>query len=239
MALTSVAPSRRVRTESFRSDGRAFQSLLHGYRSCVEEELANGDITNVLDTGDVGATARAVLSLSDPTELVRMKMAQDDAMALHTRSELERIWTVFDVDRDGRLSKSENRRLVEEYVTVLREFLPQMVKDNVAALVKLYIPSNEMARKTMTDQIVAISQRDVNYAVDEFVAKVKSNLGDLSDEIWEQMDVNKDGIVTKEEFLENFLTLASFPDFSHAMNTENDIAVPHYYRQHFRHEILS
>jgi len=36
--------------------------------SCVEEELANGDITNVLDTGDVGATTvRAVLSLSDGT----------------------------------------------------------------------------------------------------------------------------------------------------------------------------
>jgi len=92
-----------------------------------------------------------------------------------------------------------------------------MVKDNVAALVKLYIPSNEMAHKTMTGQI-AISQRDVNFAVQEFVAKVKSNIGDLNDEIWEQMDVNKDGIVTKEEFLENFLTLASFPDFSHAMN---------------------
>ena len=37
--------------------------------SCVEEELANGDITNVLDTGDVGRChgTAAVLSLSDGT----------------------------------------------------------------------------------------------------------------------------------------------------------------------------
>jgi hypothetical protein len=130
---------------------------------------------------------------------VMQKYAQRD------QAQLEYIYTQYVVrsDSDG-LSKAEVEPLIFDSIMALRRWLPRMhMQMNAANL-------NSMRNKHESDQRAILSDRMADMVMmieqhtEEILDERLHNMKETVDSIYNLMDVDGDGGVTKEEFLETF-----------------------------------
>eukprot|EP01065_Artemidia_motanka_P035058 TRINITY_DN4299_c0_g1_i1.p1 TRINITY_DN4299_c0_g1~~TRINITY_DN4299_c0_g1_i1.p1 ORF type:complete len:854 (+),score=158.44 TRINITY_DN4299_c0_g1_i1:47-2608(+) len=231
-AAAGSPPSGRLAQQRTRSasvlrpdSASAFSGLLQSY--C---RLVPGDMHDRVDTGDMSQLLDHVREIADPSQLALSKLHEYDTAAgtgISIERELEKIWERFDTDRDGQLSRQENMALVQAYLEALKLQWRPLLAETVTKVFRLF--SRDLDEATRRSS--AFLQDLTRYAEREADAFFSTlHVSSIAQELWERMDLDKDGVVSKHEFMESFLRaldLQDMPTASVSVITDEVIRLVH------------
>jgi len=139
-----------------------------------------------------------------------------------THDNMQNTWSQFDRNQDGALQKSEMRNVVSSLLTEISNNLPQMVQkatEPAAHNLEQWISSDSVGALGFNAHTNSGSVKALHTSVQDRVAKAATKLGQLlsilmtgllkdsdaiSDELFDTIDEDKDGQVTKREYSDGF-----------------------------------
>ena len=179
--------------DSFDGCAHVFDDLIESYREAFRKA-----IHDLADHGDFRVTIKSLGTDLDAIKNVQLKVTQDTQ-----REHLERIWNQFDFDQDGVLSQKENESLCRNYFKALRKSFPKMLDGMVTMIFTTLLGKD--TQKGVIETMVKSVQEKMVPLVNQFDPLLSDGCVQISREIWNHMDLNNDGKVTQDEFVETFL----------------------------------
>jgi len=190
-------------------------------------EVMGKDLTHILEITKLVLEQSNKSSDGELKKTIKKKISKIQAKAVTEITQVyEKIWNKYDVDRDGFLSKEECTRLIKDQFIVQREKLPLMID---VFIDQCWGIMENMIRQQLQEQATSLTpQLRLQQAVMEEMAfeEKKTNLNQkkklflvlsskkldqlitdcerISNTVWAQMDENEDGLVSREDFIDNF-----------------------------------
>eukprot|EP00747_Dinoflagellata_sp_TGD_P166664 gnl/TRDRNA2_/TRDRNA2_189805_c0_seq1.p1 gnl/TRDRNA2_/TRDRNA2_189805_c0~~gnl/TRDRNA2_/TRDRNA2_189805_c0_seq1.p1 ORF type:complete len:306 (-),score=67.66 gnl/TRDRNA2_/TRDRNA2_189805_c0_seq1:101-1018(-) len=208
-ATSSGRPARPCPSPKAHQRGMALDSFMDAmicdvseFRQCVETPMA-----------------RAANGASSPQELLAIKLElkqrAKDHMQKAQRSSIRPLWDEFDKDQNGVLTADECRSLVSAYLQALVPKSDDMVRGSIELGMELSVllseqkcedaKAKEELRAQAKKRVDALCAR-VAPVVQETLSKmVAEDPGTIAAELLADLDLNKDGKVTRDEFEQRFV----------------------------------
>lgn len=143
-----------------------------------------------------------------------MQKAKDDMLAAQ-RLNVGPVWEAFDHNGDGTLSLEECTKLVADYLRAFVPKAPEVVRSAIELGVELQLvmyersttdPERRKAARELAAKQVEVVLAEVAPIVQQTLEKMASeDHGAIAAELAADMDANKDGKVTREEFESRFV----------------------------------
>jgi len=113
------------------------------------------------------------------------------------------IWNKYDLDHDGLLSRDECRGLVKDSLSASRRVMPSQIIDAIVSM--LLLSSQEELDDEARDAIKQrVSGLPITQIVEDQASKLIVRSDELADQLWERLDKDQDGRVTRDDFLEGY-----------------------------------
>lgn len=151
--------------------------------------------------------------MGDDSEIKKLQADQVARSAARNRVQLEELWSRFDVDTNGILSRDENRALIKEYLKASKLWTPKVVEETMLVGMQIGVRmATEMMGGELPDELLSEINLQLN-ALKPQIKEVANQVLDgidaerVADEALQKMDVNGDGRVDKSEFMSKFLSV--------------------------------
>jgi len=184
--------------------------------------------------GVVSATVKDANGRDLALEMLMTRFGTDLQRSVDRMSHeyMEVTWTKFDTNKDGSLQQSEMRNVVQSLLSEIDRNLPKMVRDAMepaADNLNEWIESDAMGPMGMGHTAGGMTialHANVHARVEAAASRLSQLLSllmkgllqesvKISDEIFDTVDANKDGKVTKREFSQGFAhAFGAVVDFS-------------------------
>mmetsp|Transcript_20638 Transcript_20638/g.57500 ORF Transcript_20638/g.57500 Transcript_20638/m.57500 type:complete len:344 (-) Transcript_20638:115-1146(-) len=188
--------------------------------AAVLDDYIDGIIVDLVDFREAAnIDSMAAASGDSPEDMENLKRELIEKAKQYIldaqRRGIKPVWEAFDRDQDGLLSMEECGRLVTAYLKALVPKIGEMVRGTIELGVELRLVMFEKqvedasARQRMRDE--AVKQVDTTHAKIEPLAQDALKSIALEDpttiaaELLQDLDANKDGSVTREEFESRFV----------------------------------
>lgn len=140
---------------------------------------------------------------------------------------MDEAWNKFDRNGDGNLQKTEMRELVKMLFQMIGESLPAMVEASIAPAAEDWKHSMGLTTSsaplqvgkdrsgwTVTADPMQVAAGKLSLLLTQLLQGLEMNAGEISDELFLMVDINKDGAVTRGEFVHSFAeAFSSIVDF--------------------------
>eukprot|EP00756_Hemistasia_phaeocysticola_P008123 Hpha_TRINITY_DN14506_c0_g1::TRINITY_DN14506_c0_g1_i1::g.47009::m.47009/K11839/USP8, UBP5; ubiquitin carboxyl-terminal hydrolase 8 len=196
----------RGRSESMltHADADAFDGLLEQYSRCVVRSMYDE-----VDAADVSSMVAKVREIADPSQLALSKLEMETGEAREASRQLSEIWNIFDADGDGVLNKEENLALVTAYFSGIQRKGESLLRAGLHRIFSLFCSDARNVDQYVKAQMDMLTQEGALQSHSRhFFSGLKPDIPRIAQQIWERMDVNKDGKVHRDEFMEHFLSAA-------------------------------
>eukprot|EP00466_Bigelowiella_natans_P000984 jgi/Bigna1/136062/aug1.32_g10770 len=145
------------------------------------------------------AMANAKASIGDLTGVDELNQADAKTFQENNEVLLEKLWDIFDTDKNGALSPLENKRLMKAYFTAQLEFQKKVIKDSFINGFRSGLPASIPHAKFVPM---------ITKAADKIEALVEQAFREkMTEQNYERLHLiieNEDGKVRKTDFLEKF-----------------------------------
>lgn len=166
---------------------------------------------------------KVFIDKGDNSLLTKIQKQDNDEMTLALRGCVGDIFDYFDFDSSGNLDDDECQRVLFGYLKALQLWMPSYMESLLAQRM-IMASGGKMRLKDSLSYIRA------DETIKESLARSEAQLAEQIEEmtsrsadIFDLFDVDEDGNVSKEEFLDSF-----FDSFSHICNIENVLQAGHH-----------
>lgn len=146
--------------------------------------------------------------------LDELSIAEEKKFAKKNRDWYKALWTKYDANKDGQLSIEECRLMTRDALLNEKVLIPETTRQLVKRQAKIMIKAVRHT-KLPPDTIAELEQKMLNSVAQSLdveiaaaVAKYDEAIAmsdEIADQLWENMDQNHDGKVTKKEFLNYYV----------------------------------
>lgn len=203
------------------------------HRARTHTDLFKNTIAAVnesVESLDVGAFQDGVTedSLSHVRDAIDVTERRAEQM---NKEVLEGLWAQFDRDKNGVLDRQECARLLREYFSSAKTYMPQIVMDSIGAgleataqLFDQRLSAYEAAEFRMRmDAILKRMAKDVKILVVDALRELKENVDDHAEVLLRELDLDGNGSVEQSEFVSHFLTaITKIVDPNHFTSTASE-----------------
>jgi len=159
------------------------------------------------------SAAQLTTAAVDETKIKQMVEEESQKFDKQRSEMFEKIYKAYDVDKNGLLDQKECKQLVKECLISQKTFMPTQVNVLLETTIKSSVdtmkvmgvkgPDLEDAKKEITESIRAMKGKLVQAAEKLMEAMIK-DAENLAMQLFTKLDTNKDGNVSKQEFLTGY-----------------------------------
>jgi len=181
------------------NSGKVWKDL---YRAAEEDTKAvSKETLEKLSTGELNA--------KDQESIKAFSKRKQQELAVKNHEIIEQLWIQYDTDGNGELSKDECKKLTKDSIVQAKKFMPAMLQSVTNEQLKIVKTSMPVDMQKSFDKIMQKVSRIINEGIVKSLDKLLSDSDTLSEEIYKQMDENKDGRVSRAEFMQNYHSASS------------------------------
>uniref|UniRef100_A0A7S1C7K5 EF-hand domain-containing protein n=1 Tax=Bicosoecida sp. CB-2014 TaxID=1486930 RepID=A0A7S1C7K5_9STRA len=183
-----------------------FDDLFRRELAGVRARLDEMDARHMMEAGMKAA-------MGDDTDIRQLQADQVARSAARNRKQLEALWTRFDRDSNGILSRDENRALIKEYLRASKVWTPKVVEETMMVGMQIGLRmATEMMGGDLPDELLSEINLQLNALKPQIQAVAEQVLDGIdadrvADEALIKMDANGDGRVDRPEFMSRFLSV--------------------------------